>query len=116
MRPAQKGPDAIGEPLMPSLNVQYEASGKTEPGPIRFGAVLRATMTEMEPMTGGKPSERSARGNTRESHRWEGDVLWARASVAQTWSRDSVWRRIMPSPMPWIASRTPSQSQRPVPR
>jgi hypothetical protein len=62
MRPAQKGPDAIGEPLMPSLNVQYEASGKTEPGPIRFGAVLRATMTEMEPMTGGKAEREVSTG------------------------------------------------------
>lgn len=51
INPAQKGPDAMGEPLMPSLNVQYDASGKTEPGPILLGAVFRATMTATEPMT-----------------------------------------------------------------
>lgn len=94
INPAQKGPDAMGEPLMPSLNVQYDASGKTEPGPILLGAVFRATMTATEPMTSSekKPSSvsccdgRGASGN--ETHS-EPRPAWRRHGGATTSARES---------------------------
>jgi len=51
IKPPQKGPLAMGDPARPSPKDQYEASGKTDPGPIRLGAVFRATMTAVDPMT-----------------------------------------------------------------
>lgn len=46
----QKGADAIGDPFRPSWKSHFAASGKTLSGPTLFGAVARATITQMEPM------------------------------------------------------------------
>ena len=61
------------------------------PGPVASGAQARATMVAMDPRT------------------------CAQTRVKMTWKRVSVWRRIMPKPTPWMASRVPSHSQRVLP-
>lgn len=61
-------------------------SGKTFPGPIRFGAVALATSTDVDPM------------------------ICAMQSVAETCIRLRVCRRIIPKPTPCTASSTPNQS------
>jgi len=52
--------DDINLPFRPSEKSHLAASGKTEPGPIRLGAVARATITQTEP------------------------IIWENAKVAQT--------------------------------
>lgn len=46
----QNGADAMGLPFKPCEKSHVAVSGKTLPGPILFGAVARATMTQIEPM------------------------------------------------------------------
>ena len=65
--------------------------GKMGPGPVASGAQARATMVATDPRT------------------------CAHTKANTTWNRVSVWRRIMPKPTPWMASRVPSHSQRDLP-
>jgi hypothetical protein len=47
---SQKAAEAIGLPFNPVEKSHVATSGKTVLGPILFGAVARATITQMEPM------------------------------------------------------------------
>jgi hypothetical protein len=71
MSAIQKGAEAIGLPRSPFPKSHVPASGKTLPGPILLGAVARATITHIAPMT------------------------CENANVAQTWSRDRVYGVIL---------------------
>jgi len=80
----QNGTDVNGLCLNPLPTFHRAKSGNTKD----TGTVGLATMTTMEPN------------------------IWEMASVAQTWRRERVCRRIMPKPTPWTASRTPSHSHK----
>jgi len=50
MSAIQNGAEAIGLPDIPCEKSHVPTLGNTVPGPIAFGAVARATMTQIEPM------------------------------------------------------------------